>query len=128
MFAETADTLMPLMPFLASITVVCGAIIAVQKVLSNHKKERDSEAAKVLHEAREMDALMKAELEGKIEALEKSLDNLESNINKDFDHMRETYNGEIRNLGQKIEELRSELRNQHGQLVGLLTKMIENRD
>lgn len=124
MFADNIS----IMALAAAITTIGGAILVVQRIGKNYRKEREHESAKVLQAAKEEDALIKAKLEARIEGIKSDLKNLELNVNKDFEHIRETYNGEIRNLGQKIEELRSELRNQHGQLVALLTKMIGDRD
>lgn len=103
-------------------------VLTMQKIWKNFKKDRDEQEAKILQQAKEEDALLKTQMEAKIEALKVKVETLEHGIEKDMEHLRETYNGEIRNLGSKIEELRSELRNQHGQLVQLLSKMIENRE
>jgi uncharacterized protein YPO0396 len=117
-----------LVPLAGIVTAVGTAIYTVQKVTKNFKSDKKEFKAEILQEAKEEDARHKLELETRINALKVELDNLRESVEKDMDHMRETYNGEIRNLGQKIEDLRSELRNQHGQLVQLLTKMIDNRD
>lgn len=109
------------------VTAIGGAWLTVRKIQKDHNDEKELVAAKILSEAKEQDALIRAELEARMSALQIQVETLESSVNKDLEHIRQTYNGEIRNLGQKIEDLRSELRNQHGQLVGLLTKMIENR-
>lgn len=131
---------------LSTILTLAGAVITVgtawmtiRKINKDLKKERELEAAKILQEAKEATDRVQLELETKNEAaflelenkigqVKKEVDNFKQNVDKDLQHIRETYNGEIRNLGQKIEELRSELRNQHGQLVGLLTKMIDSKD
>jgi uncharacterized coiled-coil DUF342 family protein len=42
-------------------------------------------------------------------------------INKD------AYKGEIKNLGEKIESLRSQVQEQHNQLIGLLTKLVQDK-
>lgn len=113
--------------------------MTVRKLNRDFKKERDLERAKILQEAKEAAAKVKQDLISQREIahqelihkyanLETRLDNLEESVAKDFAHVRETYNGEIRNLGDKIEDLRTELRDQHGQLVQLLSKMIDNRD
>lgn len=136
------DTVIELSTILAlagAVSAVGGAWITIRKINSDSKKQRDLEAAKILQSAKEEinrlkadikndRALKMAELESQISEVQKNLDSHKEVIEKDLQHIRETYNGEIRNLGQKIEELRSELRNQHGQLVGLLTKMIDSRD
>lgn len=110
-----------------AITAIGGAYLTVRKVQKDHKSERELEAAKVLQDAKEALVLVETKLASEIDSLKLALENLQDNVDKDISHMRETYNGEIRFLGQKIEELRSEVRNQHGQLVGLLTKMIDKK-
>jgi uncharacterized protein YPO0396 len=109
-------------------TAIGTAIYTVQKVTKNFKSDKQEFKAEILQEAKEEDAKHKLEIEVKIKNIEMELQNLRDNIQKDLSHMKETYNGEIRNLGHKIEDLRSELRNQHGQLVQLLTEMVKNRD
>lgn len=110
------------------VTAVCAAIYQVNKVSKIFKNDRKEFKAEMLQEAKENDAKLRHKFEADINALKAKLENLEENVNKDMDHLRETYNGEIRNLGNKIEDLRTELRNQHGQLVGLLSKMIDSRE
>lgn len=111
----------------AGATITLGtAYLTIKKILKSNKKDKEAEQAIILQEAKEHVAQVKRELETEITQVKLDLRNLEENITKDMAHLRETYNGEIRNLGQKIEDLRSELRNQHGQLVQLLTKMIEH--
>lgn len=122
-----------------AVTAVGGAWLTIIKLNASYRKQRDLEAAKILHSAKEEISktktailadrvLVQNRFEARLEALEQTVETNKESVEKDMQHIRETYNGEIRNLGQKIEDLRSELRNQHGQLVGLLTKMIENKD
>jgi hypothetical protein len=49
-------------------------------------------------------------------------------LSKDLDHVKESHNAELKNLGEKIEEVRSELRFQHTQILQLLTKMVDERE
>lgn len=111
----------------------------MQSIVKNFKHDKEAFKAAILQEAKEAIAKEKAEilaerkvihaeLQNQIKSLENDLDNHKDNVQKDLSHIRETYNGEIRTLGDKIEDLRVELRNQHGQLVGLLSEMIKNRD
>lgn len=133
---EANIELSSLLVIIGAISTVVGAWIKIRSLAKDHRKERELEAAKILQAAKEAAFRVKAEVEAKrevqteqvnarIAALETRLDNLESSVAKDFAHVRETYNGEIRNLGDKIEDLRSELRSQHGQLVNLLSEMIK---
>lgn len=103
-------------------------ILTIQKISKNFKKEREEHAAKILQHAKEEDALVKAKLEARIEKALAELKNLELSVNKDINHIKESYGNEIKNLGEKIESLRSDLRNQHAQLVDLLSEMIKNRE
>ena len=114
-----------LLPIAGSITVVGTAWLTIRKIAKDAAKSKKEQRAEFLQAAKEEDALLKAKLESRIEAIKAQLANLELNVNKDMAHLKETYNGEIKNLGQKIEELRSELKNQHGQLVTLLTEMVK---
>lgn len=117
-----------IMPLAAAITAVGGAWLTIRKVAKDAASSRKEQEKDFLRQAKEEDLLVKTKLDARIDALKTELRNLESNVNKDMDHLKDTYNGEIRNLGQKIEELRSELKNQHGQLVQLLTEMIKKRN
>lgn len=101
---------------------VAGAIITlgtayltIRQVIRARKKDEAAEKAEILQEAKEYAESVKKDLEVKINDLDTKLE-----------HLKEIYSGEIKNLGQKIEDLRSELRNQHGQMVQLLTKLINN--
>lgn len=107
---------------------ILGCFYTYQKISKNFENKKKEHSDIILQQAKEEMALIKFDLESKINAVRVQLSNHEASVNKDLDHMRETYNGEIRNLGEKIEDLRSDLKNQHGQLVNLLTKMIENRN
>lgn len=111
-----------------AISTVGGAWLTLRKIAKDAAKSRKEQESAILQQAKEEDQLIRLDLEAKIKAIRSDLHNLQSNVNKDLNHLKETYNGEIRNLGQKIEDLRSELKNQHGQLVGLLTEMIKKRN
>lgn len=110
------------------ITAVGGAWLTVRKIAKDAKKEQNERDAKILQLAKEALAIKEKEFNHKIKAAEEKIAALEESVNKDLSHIRETYNGEIRNLSQKIEDLRVELRNQHGSLVTLLTKLIESKE
>lgn len=108
------------------VTAVGGAWLTVRKIQKDKEQQREAFKASILAEAEESFKLKEKDLQAKIEAAEGRLDSLKESVEKDLSHLRETYNGEIKNLAIKIEDLRSELRNQHTQMVSLLTKMIDN--
>lgn len=64
--------------------------------------------------------------EEKLKDLEIQLQIQKDNVAKDLVHLKETYNAEIKVLGEKIETLREDLSNQHQNLVALLTKLIDS--
>lgn len=109
-----------------AISVIGGAWLTVRKVTKDSETQKKEQAEAILKTAREELAAKEMALQARLNALDTRIETLESSVDKDLQHLRETYNGEIRNLGQKIEDLRSELRNQHTQMVSLLTKMIDN--
>ena len=104
---------------------IATLVLSLQKVFRNFRKERDEYSAKILQTAKEEDNLLKAKLEAKITALDSQLMTLEISVNKDMSHLRHTYESEIKNLGTKIEDLRSELKNQHSQLISLLSDIFK---
>lgn len=108
------------------VTAVGGAWLTVRKIQKDKEQQKEAFKASILAEAEESLKLKETALQAKIEAAEGRLDNLKESVEKDLAHLRETYNGEIKNLAVKIEDLRSDLRNQHTQMVSLLTKMIDN--
>lgn len=111
----------------AGVLITLGTLyLTVRKIQKDAEKTKKEQAAEILQSAKEEIALKEKDLELKISSAEARIEALEKSVDKDLQHLRETYNGEIRNLGQKIEDLRSELRNQHTQMVALLTKMIDN--
>jgi hypothetical protein len=112
----------------AIITAICGAWLSIRRVAKDAEKQRKIHAAEILQDAKEADAVLKARFDNKFNELESEIKVVKEGVDKDISHLKETHNGEIRFLGQKIEELRSEVRNQHSQLVQLLSKMIDKKD
>lgn len=113
------------------ITGLIGAVMAAWtlpwKISRDMRKEREAEAAKVLQAAKENDSKVRAEFEAKVNLLELEVQNLKHDVDKDLAHIKETYNGALANLGQKIEDLRDELRQHHTNLLSLLTKMAQDK-
>lgn len=111
----------------------------LQAVAKNFRHDKELFEATILQKAKEAVSAAEAKLladrqillttlESRIDSVEADLEAHRREVVKDLGHIRETYNGEIRNLGEKIEGLRRELRDQHGQLVGLLSEMIKKSD
>jgi prefoldin subunit 5 len=113
----------------AGVIITLGtAWLTVRKIAKDAEKTKKEHAAEILQQAKEEIALKERDLQAKIDAAQTRIETLERSVEKDLAHLRETYNGEIKNLAAKIEDLRGDLRNQHTQMVSLLTKMINNKD
>jgi septal ring factor EnvC (AmiA/AmiB activator) len=116
---------------LQTIEEVLGIIVAlgtcwafVRKILKDLKKSRKEEAEGIIKQAREEDSFMRIKLEARLETLKTELRNLEFNVNKDFQHVKESHSNEIKALGEKIEAIREQLNSQHSQLLEFLTKLV----
>lgn len=109
------------------ISVVGGALLTIRRIASNYEKSKRSHAASIIQLAKEADNLIKTELNIKIHNLELKVKNHKESTDKDLLHLKETYNNEIKFLGQKIEELRNELLQQHSGIVQLLSKLVDKR-
>lgn len=110
---------------IGAVTALGGAILSVFKILKEVRKSRKTASDKILHEAKEHNDLIKADLEGKLNLLKSKLENLEASVTKDLIHIKETQASEIKNLGSKIEELRQEIHSGHASLISLLTRLID---
>lgn len=117
-----------IMTVAGSIVTIGTAISIIQKIFRNVKKAREEYNAQILQAAKEEISLARLKLEARIKDVEADLDTLKVSLSKDLDHVKETHNAELKNLGEKIEEVRSELRFQHTQILQLLTKMVDDRD
>lgn len=110
---------------LAGTITACGSLYAGYRHLRysiQDKKDRERQA--ILNKANEALAQVEAKLEKKISSLELEFETHKTNLSKDLDFMRSTYNAEIKVLGERIESLREDLVVQHSQLVNLLTKLV----
>lgn len=116
-----------LLELAGAITAFGTAWITVRKIVKDSHKAKKENAAEILQAAKEADQEMKLELESKIQALDLKLRSLEVSVDKDLSHLKEAYTSEIKNLGEKIEDLRNELRQQHAGLLDLLTKLVGKR-
>jgi len=117
-----------------TIAAVAGAVVAIQKSFKNareeresHSEEKDKQAKKILKDAEEALELVKSQLDAKVEAVNVKVSALEVSTEKELAHLKELHNNEIRNLGEKIEQLRKQLNDQHTQLLSFLTRLVEKK-
>lgn len=90
-----------------ALIMIGGGVGSLYKVTNSMRKEREQENEKVL-------ATAKQYADSKFIILE-----------QEVRYQKEMHEGKIAELTLKIEELREEMRRHHGQLVDLLTKMID---
>lgn len=114
-----------------TISTIAGAIVAIQKVIKNSRVERNAsveekekESEKILTQAREEMQLIKLQFEAEVKALKVDLKSLESGTLKDIQYIKESQESEIKNLGEKIQDLRDQLNSHHTQILSLLEKLI----
>lgn len=114
-----------LLSIAGAITIIGTSYLTLRKIARDAAKAKKEQAAEILQAAKEEDAALKLKLTSKINELESQLEVLEKNIEKDMKYMKESYGAEIKNLGEKIENLRTDLSAQHGSLLALLTKLVD---
>jgi hypothetical protein len=122
---------MPVLDFQIIMSVI-GAFIAIgtawitiKKIMNYNKSDKKAQSNEILRQAREEMDLKSKEMELRVQAVEDRMANLEKNVEKDIDYIKQAYTNEIKMLGEKIENLRDELRGNHANLLGLITKLIE---
>lgn len=115
-----------LMPAAGAVITLGTAYLTIKKIAKDAKKDKKEQSAEILHAAKEEDVLMRSELQNEINEMKFRIESMEKSIEKDISHLKETYGGEMKSLSDKIEHLRDELRSQHSNIVGLLSKMIDN--
>jgi pSer/pThr/pTyr-binding forkhead associated (FHA) protein len=108
----------------AVVTTVCGAWLSIRKVARDVEKQRKIHAAEILQDAREADSLIKSKIDNRINELEAEIKSLRENVDKDIKYLKESSTSEFKQLSDKIENLREELRLQSKSILELLTKMI----
>lgn len=120
-------TITTLSAIAGALTVFLTLYMKIRKIIKEHEKNKKEMLAGVLQDAKDMDDTLKAKLESRIEAMKAELKNLELNVNKDMVFLKESYKSDIKVLGDKIEDLRTQLNDQHSQLLTALTNLI-NKD
>jgi predicted nuclease with TOPRIM domain len=113
---------------LGQIVIALGGIVSTiftaQRIMKGLKEERDKENEKILDRALSELEKEKTLLEIKIQACENENERLKEMMEKEIEFVRSTYNTEIKNLGEKIESLKEEVKSQNTQIIGLLSKLI----
>lgn len=106
-------------------TIASVVIVVVMAIRAGAKRNHKLESDRILKEAEEKIALAELKLNARIDTAEASLENLRGNVERDLNLIKEGYRGEVKILASKIEDLRDQLRQQHMQLLGLLSDLIK---
>ncbi len=110
-----------------AVTAMGGIWTAYRHVKFSLQAKKDRERQAILDKAKEELGRVEAKLELKIRSLQEEIEIHKQNMDKDLSHMREMYDGELKNLGNKIDELRRDLSDQHSSMVALLTRLVDAR-
>jgi len=110
-----------------AITAIGGIYTAIKKWIRHSADKKEKYKQDILKQARGEAEKIRRELEEKIEKLEVEVETQKQNIYKDIGFLRESHSNEIRNLTEKIEELREDLKIQHVGILNLLTKLVDNK-
>lgn len=109
----------------AALSVVLGLLATIIKITRDIRKEREEENAKTLQQAKDFILIEVQNIKSEIINLENIIKNTEKSIDRDIEHVRETYNSEIKNLSDKVEQLREQITKSHSELISLISKMVQ---
>lgn len=109
----------------AAVTAIGGIYTSIHHIRGRIKKKNNLYRQGILDQAKFEVTKMERYLEEKIRVLEIELEDQRLSLSKDLSHFKETHNSEVKALGEKIENLREDLSQQHQALVGLLTKLVD---
>jgi hypothetical protein len=121
MILPSNDSILTIVEVLSAIG---GFTYSILKIIKESKKTKKIQADRIIEECKELDLVVKNNLESRIDLLEHQLHNLEANVAKDLTNLKENHTIELKNLSERIELLRADLTSQHSQIVSLLMKMI----
>ena len=113
-----------LLSIAAMVTAFGTAWLTIRKIAKDAEHQKKVQSATILQAAKEADAALFAKLDNKIHDLTMELKVHKESNQKDLEHLKENHNSDLKNLGEKIETLRDELRQQSKNILELLTKMI----
>lgn len=109
----------------AAIATVIGSVYTGAKYLIRASKiKKEAYRQSILKQAKEELDKVEKEFKQKLEAIKIELEAQKISVSRDLGHLKEVYGAEIKVLGEKIENLREDLSQQHQALVGLLTKLV----
>lgn len=103
---------------------IASVFLTAQKLVKHLKSEKEKEIEQVLEKAMAELQKEKTLLDMKIQACFDENERLRESLEKEIEFTRTSYEIEVRNLGEKIESLKEEVRSQNTQILNLLSKLI----
>lgn len=110
-----------------AVTAFGGLYTGYRHIRYSIQAKKDKERQELLDKANEEMLKVKKDLEEKIQKLEAEVASQKENIYRDLGHLKEIYGTEMRVLSEKIDEIKSNLNDQHSAIVNLLTKLINSK-
>ena len=110
-----------------AITAIGGIYTFIRRWIHHSQEKRDKYRQDILHHARAEAEKVREELDEKIQKLEAEIEAQKQDIYKDIGYLKETHSAEIRNLTEKIDNLREDLKVQHVSILNLLTKLVDTK-
>jgi hypothetical protein len=107
-----------------SLGSIASVFLTAQKLIRHLKSEKEKEIEQVLDKAMAELQKEKTLLEMKIQACFDENERLKESLEKEIEFTRSSYEMEVKNLGEKIESLKEEVRSQNTQILNLLAKLI----
>lgn len=107
-----------------SLGSIASVFLTAQKLIRHLKSEKEKEIEQVLEKAMAELQKEKTLLEMKIQACFDENERLRESLEKEIEFTRSSYEMEVKNLGDKIESLKEEVRSQNTQILNLLAKLI----
>jgi predicted RNase H-like nuclease (RuvC/YqgF family) len=108
-------------------TAIGSTWAAIKHIQYNKKFKKEKERQEILSKASEEMAKIEVKLNVRINQLEIELEAQKLSVSTEFVHVKDTYNSEIRVLGQRIQELRQDLADQHSSMIQLLTRLVGSK-
>lgn len=109
----------------ASIGSFLTVLFVIFKMRAGFKAEVLKENREFIDHTKELALKDIERLSKEMETLDGKVKALEAQLMREVEHIKDRHNTDLENLGQKILELKEEMRHQFSQLVSILTKLME---
>lgn len=111
---------------ISALAILGGLAVTLSKLKKSFKDEVSSETELAIEKAHKLAKGDLVQFQANLEKLEFKIDAMHTQFDSEIEHIKSTYNSEIRHLGEKLEELRSEVRHHHSQIIELLSKILSD--